>query len=81
MLFVVKPIQIVLIFRSIHRMYGTNFCDWVNVSITEAKTVRKQAVISDLRTRLFNAVLTPCVLFRAFLKREHCTPKQYHGKL
>ena len=68
--------------RSIHRMYGTNFCDWVNVfRITEAKKLLDKSDgnyldLEDLAIQCgFNSVRS---FSRVFKAREHCTPKQYH---
>ncbi|HOG24945.1 MAG TPA: AraC family transcriptional regulator [Bacteroidales bacterium] len=67
--------------RSIHRMYGTNFCEWVNIfRIDEAKRLidketRNKIDLEDLSMACgFNSVRSFC---RVFKSRVSCTPRQY----
>jgi len=70
--------------RSIHRLYGTNFCDWVNVfRVNEAKKLIEKIDenfldLEDLAIQCgFNSVRS---FSRVFKARESCTPKQYYRK-
>ena len=70
--------------RSIHRMYGTNFCEWVNIfRIDTAKRLiekesGKKIDLEDLSMECgFNSVRSFCRVFKA---RESCTPRQYFKK-
>ncbi|HHV04540.1 MAG: AraC family transcriptional regulator [Bacteroidales bacterium] len=70
--------------RSIHRMYGTNFCEWVNLFRIEAAK-RRISEMSDNRIDLedlamecgFNSIRSFSRVFRA---RESCTPRQFFYK-
>jgi len=70
--------------RSIHRLYGTNFCDWVNVfRVNEAKKLIEKTTgdyldLEDLAVQCgFNSIRS---FSRVFKARESCTPKQYFRK-
>ncbi|HNR27268.1 MAG TPA: AraC family transcriptional regulator [Bacteroidales bacterium] len=67
--------------RAIHRMYGNNFCEWVNLYRIEAakniidKEPGNKIDLEDLAmTCGFNSVRSFCRVFKA---RESCTPRQY----
>lgn len=67
--------------RSIHRMYGTNFCEWVNIFRIEASKRLMREIsgnkvdLNDLAMECgFNSVRS---LSRVFKARESCTPRQY----
>ena len=70
--------------RSIHRMYGTNFCEWVNIFRIDAakRLIEKESDnkidLEDLSIVCgFNSVRSFCRVFKA---SESCTPRQYFKK-
>ena len=70
--------------RSIHRMYGTNFCEWVNIFRIDAakrlieKESNNKIDLEDLSIVCgFNSVRSFCRVFKA---SESCTPRQYFKK-
>ena len=71
--------------RSIFRMYGTHFCEWVNLfRVAAAKNYIKECDEKriDLESLAMKCGFNSARSFsRVFKAKEFCTPKQYHGKL
>ncbi|NLA15555.1 MAG: helix-turn-helix transcriptional regulator [Bacteroidales bacterium] len=71
--------------RAIHRMYGTHFCEWVNLyRIEAAKKFIKECMenrldLEDLAMACgFNSARS---FSRVFKAKEFCTPRQYFHKI